>query len=59
MNWQPIESLGTDDHVLLYSPLDGVTYGWFDVETGGFQDWTTDFMIDKPTHWMPLPEPPE
>ena len=68
MSWQPIETAPKDgEAVLLWCPADEdwqsfVTSGWY--ESGIFdRRWyaCTDEqpMEPQPTHWMPLPAPPE
>jgi len=63
--WQPIETAPKDTFLLLlYNKQEGVCAGywdicekpptWIQVETRGI---TSAYM--KPTHWMPLPEPPD
>lgn len=73
MEWQPIETAPKDgSDVLLYFPLEGLK-GWSRVvichwrtigdERGHWvwQDRAVRGYSDayKPTHWMPLPEPPD
>ena len=61
MKWQPIETAPKDEWVLVYygegSMVDTVSiaccrssYDW--------ADWDGD-LYGTPTHWMPLPPPPE
>lgn len=53
--WQPIETAPKGKDVLLFFPkVEGRNYlrEWIRV---GFKD----DCIRKPTHWMPLPEPPQ
>ena len=62
-DWQPIETAPKDERVLL-------TNGWF-VASGAYEPWPVDGFIfhretdddcgidPDPTHWMPLPEPPQ
>jgi hypothetical protein len=64
MIWQPIETAPKDGtEMLLYSPVDGVKSSHF--EGGVWQGFpwrspiSRDFQAAKPTHWMPLPEPPK
>lgn len=68
--WQPIETAPRDGRqVLLSGSWDGrawVWQGWFDHEDerGWFaagSHWTDayDGSLEHPTHWMPLPPPPE
>ena len=64
--WQPIETapkagIGEDKiNVLLYTPRRGVTFGFWhqpgNPARPGF--WQTSHSV-APTHWMPLPQPPE
>lgn len=43
--------------VLLYSPTDGINIGHRLDEVGRF--YVSKSYPDRPTHWMPLPEPPK
>lgn len=43
--------------VLLYSPADGIQIGHRLDEVGRF--YVSKSYPDRPTHWMPLPEPPQ
>jgi hypothetical protein len=63
--WQPIEAVPEDimhsaDPVLLWSPDTHtcVVYGRYWTQD---QEWQEDHMATplRPTHWMPLPEPPD
>lgn len=72
MGWQPIETAPKDGRfLLLFGPEGGVApdgeYGvpWWCVANwgptwNGLLDWSSgdDQPPLKPTHWMPLPEPP-
>ena len=59
--WKPIEIAPKDTEVLVYAPFDGVRSSTF--KYGCWQRLTMAMLDDKdrnePTHWMPLPEPPE
>lgn len=64
MEWKPIESAPRDDYedVLLWS--DGAAligywdgYAWCSFDTSVANAYGD--LQRKPTHWMPLPEPPE
>ena len=60
MNWQPIETVPTNTKVLLWS--NGfVVVGLFDSEKSCWWSllFNMNFKMEKPTAWMPLPEPPE
>lgn len=55
--WQPIETAPKDAHeILVYEDGEmSITY-WNKYA----ECWDYDVVCDsKPTHWMPLPEPPE
>lgn len=59
--WHPIETAPKDGRdVLLFtpSPFNGITIGSWGKWIGGWGDQDGD-MYPDPTHWMPLPEPPE
>lgn len=66
--WQPIKTAPKDDYVLLWHPV--MVYGefqgmycigfWFEKE----RRWSNIHRVQEkfdyyPTHWMPLPNPPE
>lgn len=63
--WQPIETAPKDDtNVLLWWPFwvkNRPTIGWFGHR--GIQQWVCPEACegdgDPPTHWMPLPVPPQ
>lgn len=72
--WLPIETAPKDGtEVILYAPDDGVYSGWFDTWddfmiskkniSGWVTDWNDEFQVANncidPTHWQPLPEPPQ
>jgi hypothetical protein len=67
MNWQPIKTAPSEVEVLVFGKSimneDVMTvaklhgeWGWWDVAGVYGFDVDIDF---KPTHWMPLPEPPK
>lgn len=62
--WQPIETAPKDgSSVLTFSPNDGYPLIVFWQDEMWLIDWDHDRAYglepdDKPTHWMPLPEPP-
>jgi len=63
MEWQPIETAPTYEAVLicggdvLYPCVASLNNGEWDAEAqGGI---LREDIAESPTHWMPLPEPPE
>lgn len=58
MEWRPIETFdGGSEYVLLYGPGDpGVTIGYL-WRCEKWQD-SLDGREFEPTHWQPLPPPP-
>jgi hypothetical protein len=68
MDWQPIETAPKDGtEIDLWSPickripdckwLDRYATGWFTRGDRGWEEISTAMI--SPTHWMPLPAPPE
>jgi hypothetical protein len=64
MEWQPIETAPTSRRLLLCAEVGGkrvVFTGGYDSHWSG-QCWVADARQVpsgfKPTHWMPLPDPP-
>jgi Protein of unknown function (DUF551) len=67
--WQPIETAPKDGTVIwtLWNGVNNKTgepsryynAAHFDNEGGDWWDTGGDYVIDEPTHWMPLPEPPK
>jgi hypothetical protein len=61
--WQPIDTVPEDHEILIYVPAWGPLIARFNSEFG---EWTSRMQCpvslseeaDRPTHWMPLPEPP-
>ena len=68
-DWQPIETAPRDGDTVLLCVQGHVTVGgWLDraaqdieeYEPGAWEGWwTLDADEGEPTHWMPLPSPPE
>lgn len=69
MSWQPIETAPEEGATIFVVRAFGVSNGFtggkeytsdpycvWRTEDGGFERWPHHFA---PTHWMPLPEPPE
>lgn len=62
--WQPIDTAPEDHDILIYVPAWGPLIARFNRE---FDEWSSRMQCpvslaeeaDRPTHWMPLPEPPE
>jgi hypothetical protein len=64
--WQPIGTAPTNGSILLLWDGEAVTAGRYDVEAAPFgSPWARLIMpeyhsrIFRPTHWQPLPAPPE
>ena len=58
MNWHPIESAPADELILVFG--DGVIHVariWSDGDAVVGDD--IYYIFDRPTHWMPLPDPPK
>ena len=63
--WQPIETAPKDGAEIILCNSEGATSGWFEDEewrifrhrssTGEILFW----LNPRPTHWMPLPQPPK
>ncbi len=73
MNWQPLETAPKDVEALLlyvvmppgseYAKAVGMPEGWSEVDVGEWssqrRQWESVRIAGTPTHWMPLPEPPQ
>jgi hypothetical protein len=60
--WVPVEErLPEENENALVTHGDDITIGWIDwADSDGAMWWTTDGPDeDGPTHWQPLPSPPE
>jgi hypothetical protein len=65
-NWQPIETAPKDgENILMFWPYWGqeAMIGWYDFY---HSQWISNSALStfdqddhQPTHWMPLPDPPE
>ena len=60
-DWQPIETAPKDGTKILAWEFDDYTIAWWGVSTGGWYGWmfSDDWIRCYPTHWQPLPAPPE
>lgn len=56
MQWQPIETAPTDGDTVIIHDKGFVAEGHY--AWGSWWDNATE-CLRNPTHWMPLPEPPE
>lgn len=61
--WQPIDTAPDDTEILVWSATQSGTYlairkrdGWWTADACPFE-WTE--LVDLPTHWMAIPQPPE
>ena len=64
-SWHPIETAPKDGSKLMLWCVDLVggngrvaTGSWHDTFNGSWWDWGMEYTLN-PTHWMPLPSPPE
>jgi hypothetical protein len=61
--WQPIETAPRDGTEILFWVAPEMSEGWAEVghwfETAHDGWWVAHTIERKPTHWMPLPEPPK
>jgi hypothetical protein len=57
MTWQPIETAPKDGTVLLVHGERGVELGWCVLSRWYWHG--RNSVTEQPTHWMPLPEPPD
>lgn len=62
MTWQPIETAPRDGTMVLlwHRNADGATAGWMLGWFDQFHEWENMCGgLLEPTHWMPLPDPPQ
>ncbi len=61
--WQPIETAPKNGLPILVGHAQAVFDAWWSEDAAGWTDGSTDNYDDpvtfKPTHWMPLPRPPQ
>ena len=58
--WQPIETAPMDGTPLLLWGWNDVQVGWFCNDRDDDREWiNADYDDLAPTHWMPLPAPPQ
>lgn len=70
-DWQPIETAPKDgSKILLVDGYDFMVVGWWGQSSVGYHqkewvygecegEYNSRNIFDCPTHWMPLPNPPE
>jgi hypothetical protein len=63
-DWQPIDTAPTDEPVLISAWLENEQGGerFMDIARNVFGEWVDEHDGDPiwpPTHWMPLPLPPQ
>lgn len=61
--WQPIDTAPSDEPILVYTQAWGPIIA---VHSGEFGEWLSRMQVpvsigesEAPTHWHPLPEPPD
>jgi len=54
--WQPIATAPKDWTNILFFADEDIGICWWDVDAGA---WKSAYRDEYPTHWQPLPEPPE
>jgi hypothetical protein len=62
--WRPIDTAPRDGKVILGFPKIYAVVGYTDwagewVEDDASDWWCASLLVPQPTHWMPLPNPPE
>jgi hypothetical protein len=62
MTWQPIDTAPKGDEILVWTQNDGAFVAFWSGFANGWR-WTSHDLGGhekiKPTHWKPLPDPPE
>jgi Protein of unknown function (DUF551) len=57
--WRPIESAPKDGTRVMLADMRSVVTGLWNPQVPGWEcDWRVGNYGDRPTHWMPLPDPP-
>lgn len=60
MEWQTIETAPVTGATIILTDGVHVTAGWWNSVTNSWQGGgTVDGWEEHPTHWMPLPDPPD
>jgi hypothetical protein len=60
MEWQPIDTAPKDgQQVLVYEEGAIFISQWVDNKDEGIGWWDHGIVLPPPSHWMPLPDPPE
>lgn len=56
--WQPIETAPKEElkDIIVFNGKDVQCAQWWE---GGWIDSSLDWMVEQPTHWMPLPSAPD
>lgn len=69
--WEPIETLKPEQDAILYQPaykfVPAIMASGYYIDFETFKSWRPtavdgyewEFAITRPTHWLPLPEPPQ
>lgn len=57
VGWQPISTAPRDETEVLIATSGGFIYAAMLTERGW--DFSGDYIVSNPTHWMPLPKPPK
>lgn len=59
MTWQPIDTAPKDQMVLVYGRACNFRLAYYDPHEARWMTIPGMWGVGRPTHWMPLPAPPD